>query len=110
MSTSRTEDLSHLTEEERRLVVFSRRYDLRNIIGLVMAVYGVVAVVMGLLNGEADRAQAAGIAINLWTGVPLVLVGVVFFWWARLSPRPVSDLVRDEEEQEESQEEGTRGA
>ncbi|WP_337061942.1 hypothetical protein [Kineococcus sp. G2] len=88
-----SDDLSGLTEADRRAVRFARRFDLRNIIGVVFAVYGAVLVVLGLLNGEQDRAQAAGISINLWTGAPMLVVAVAFFLWARRSPRPVSELV-----------------
>jgi drug/metabolite transporter (DMT)-like permease len=101
-----SEDLSRLSEDDRRLVQFSRRFDLRNIIGLVLLVYGVICVVMGLANGSADRQQAAGVPINLWTGVPLVVLGLLFFLWNRVSPRPVGDLVHDEESEER---EGTGG-
>ena len=91
-------DLSGLSEEDRRLVEFSRRFDLRNIIGLVLLVYGVICVIMGLLHGSSDRAQASGISINLWTGVPLIVLGALFFLWNRRSPRPVEDLVKTGDE------------
>ncbi|MCI2237380.1 hypothetical protein MO973_40660 [Paenibacillus sp. TRM 82003] len=93
MSQHASEDLSGLSETDRRAVRFARRFDLRNIIGLVFAVYGVVLLVLGALNGEQDREQAAGISINLWTGAPMLVVAVAFFLWAWRSPRPVSELV-----------------
>jgi drug/metabolite transporter (DMT)-like permease len=106
VATDSNDDLSRLSPEDARLVRFSRRFDLRNIIGLVLFVYGVICVVMGLLHGSADARQAAGISINLWTGVPLVVLGVFFFLWNRVSPRPVGDLVHDLESERE---EGTGG-
>ncbi|WP_432572719.1 hypothetical protein [Kineococcus sp. SYSU DK005] len=93
-----SEDLSSLSEADRRAVRFARRFDLRNIIGTVFVVYGAVLLVLGALNGEQDRAQAAGISINLWTGAPMLLVGALFFLWARRSPRPVAELVPEREE------------
>jgi hypothetical protein len=39
------------------------------------------------LDGPAERAQAAGLAVNLWTGIALLVVAAIFL--VRASPRPL---------------------
>lgn len=63
-----------------------RLFDLRYVIGALLGLYGVVLVIRGLLDGPEQLARAAGTAINLWTGIGLVVVAVVFLIWARVRP------------------------
>ncbi|WP_439938469.1 hypothetical protein ACS3YM_02490 [Nocardia sp. N13] len=60
-------------------------FDIRNIIGALMGVYGVILTLAGLL-GEHEPDKTGGVNANLWTGLALVLVAVVFIGWARLRP------------------------
>jgi drug/metabolite transporter (DMT)-like permease len=63
-----------------------RLFDLRYVIGALLGVYGVVLVIRGLLDGPEQLARAAGISINLWTGLGLLVVALVFLAWARVRP------------------------
>ena len=63
-----------------------RLFDLRYVIGALLGLYGVVLVIRGLLDGPGQLARAAGISINLWTGIGLLVVAVVFLIWARVRP------------------------
>lgn len=77
------------TPAENTPVVSSRMarlFDVRYVIGGLLGLYGVVLVVVGLLDGPAEMAQAAGLAVNLWTGIALVVVAVFFLGWASLRP------------------------
>ncbi|WP_107771999.1 hypothetical protein [Nocardioides sediminis] len=60
-------------------------FDIRNIIGALMGLYGVILVLAGLL-GEHEPDKTGGVNANLWTGIGLLVVAVVFFGWARLRP------------------------
>lgn len=64
----------------------TRLFDLRYVIGGLLGVYGAVLVVRGLLDGPAELARAAGTAVNLWTGVALLVVSALFLAWALLRP------------------------
>ena len=80
-----------MTEEEPQRVVatdsrMAKLFDLRYVIAGLLGVYGVVLVVRGLFDGPAELARAAGTAVNLWTGVSLVVVSAIFLIWARLRP------------------------
>ncbi|WP_416956134.1 hypothetical protein ACNKF0_04550 [Nocardioides sp. T5] len=60
-------------------------FDIRNIIGALMGIYGVILVLAGLL-GEHEPDKTGGINANLWTGLALIVVAAVFIGWARLRP------------------------
>ena len=60
-------------------------FDIRNIIGALMGVYGVILTLAGLL-GEHEPEKTGGVNANLWTGLALIAVAAVFIGWARLKP------------------------
>lgn len=59
--------------------------DIRNIIGALLATYGVILVLTGLL-GDAETDKTGGVNANLWAGLALLVVGGGFLSWARLRP------------------------
>lgn len=72
--------------------------DIRNIIGGLLAAYGVILTLMGLFGDEAlDR--TGGVNANLWAGLALLVVGIAFIVWARTRPVmvPESPAVHDQD-------------
>jgi hypothetical protein len=67
-------------------------FDLRMVIGGLLALYGVILTVMGLFASDQAKAKAAGININLWAGLVILAGGAVFLAWARLRPLRAEDL------------------
>ena len=65
----------------------SKLFDLRFLIGGLFTVYGIMLTIAGFFTSAAERAKAAGININLWLGVFMLLIGIFFLIWARLSPQ-----------------------
>ncbi|WP_030485839.1 hypothetical protein [Nocardioides aequoreus] len=61
-------------------------FDIRNFIGLLLGLYGVILVVAQFLDSEEQLAKADGLRVNLWTGLALLVTALVFFVWARLRP------------------------
>ncbi|WP_326565724.1 hypothetical protein VSH64_28110 [Amycolatopsis rhabdoformis] len=62
-------------------------FDIRLIIALLTGVYGVILTVMGsAFDTEADKQKAAGVNINLWAGIALLIFTALFILWARLRP------------------------
>ncbi|MEU4441776.1 hypothetical protein AB0K14_17100 [Actinosynnema sp. NPDC050801] len=62
-------------------------FDLRLVIAVLFAIYGVVLLVVGLgFTDEADLAKADGLNINLWSGVGMLALSAVFAAWAVLRP------------------------
>ncbi|MFD1150278.1 hypothetical protein [Saccharothrix hoggarensis] len=67
-------------------------FDLRLVIAVLFAVYGVVLLVVGLgFTDESDLAKADGLNINLWSGIGMIALSAVFGAWAVLRPVIVPD-------------------
>lgn len=72
-------------------------FDIRLIIALLIGVYGVILTVMGIgFTSAEDKAKAAGVNINLWAGIGMLVVAALFITWAKVRPlvvpaRPESD-------------------
>jgi hypothetical protein len=61
-------------------------FDLRRIIGGVFVVYGIVLAVLGLFDSQESIDKAAGVNINLWTGVGMLVFGILMIVWALTRP------------------------
>lgn len=72
-------------------------FDIRNFIGLLMGLYGVILVGAQFLDSEEQLAKADGLRVNLWTGLALLVTAAVFFTWARLRPLVVPEADRPED-------------
>jgi hypothetical protein len=66
--------------------------DIRNIIGALLGVYGVILLLMGLF-GDQESDKTGDVNANLWAGLALLVVAVVFLAWAKLKPIVVPDHV-----------------
>ena len=69
--------------------------DVRNIIGTLMAVYGVILVVMGVFSDSTAK-LTGDVNANLFAGLGLLAVAAVFLIWARLRPIVVPQDVDQE--------------
>ncbi|HET6500995.1 MAG TPA: hypothetical protein VFG87_09565 [Amycolatopsis sp.] len=66
--------------------------DIRLIISLLTGVYGVVLTIMGAgFTSSAELAKAAGVNINLWAGIGLLIFTAVFVLWTVLRPIRVAE-------------------
>jgi hypothetical protein len=76
-------------------------FDIRLVIALLAGIYGLVLTVLGLgFTSEEDIDKAAGVNINLWTGLAMLIFAVLFVAWARLRPIAVPtepETVREDE-------------
>jgi xanthine/uracil/vitamin C permease (AzgA family) len=64
----------------------AKLFDLRIMIGGLFTLYGVMLIIYSFFTTVPELEKAAGININLWLGLGMLLLGVVFLLWARLSP------------------------
>jgi drug/metabolite transporter (DMT)-like permease len=69
--------------------------DIRRIIGGLLGVYGVILLVAGIVGSDADKNKAAGVNINLWVGIALIVASALFWFWA-LS-RPLTEELKEAE-------------
>jgi hypothetical protein len=79
-STGRTD------EEEVELARAANRFDLRRIIGGVFLVYGVTLIVVGIVGTHHIKTKAAGINVDLWTGIGMLILAVLMIVWALTRP------------------------
>ena len=78
-------------------------FDVRNIIGTLLAIYGIVLLIMGVANySGADRSKTQGVNLNLWTGIGMLIVGGLMVLWAITRPIVVDEvqLERDKAREE----------
>jgi hypothetical protein len=73
---------------ERKSTTAARLFDIRRIIGGLFVLYGVIVTIAGITASDAAIHKAAGININLWTGLGMLALGVFFLVWLTLSPSP----------------------
>ncbi|GAB2685256.1 hypothetical protein [Nocardia thraciensis] len=71
-------------------------FDIRTIVGALLGLYGVILVVTGLVShSDEDLARSGGWNTNLWAGIAMIVVALVFLAWVWL--RPVKELVHKTE-------------
>ena len=62
-------------------------FDVRNVIAALIGFYGVVLVVVGLVdNGEDALEKTGGFNANLWVGLAMIVFAAAFALWSRLRP------------------------
>ena len=62
-------------------------FDLRSVIGLLFVVYGIVLTIVGIIGETPEQiAKSGGLALNLWTGLFMLVVGIIFYIWAFTKP------------------------
>jgi hypothetical protein len=61
-------------------------FDLRRIIGGVFGVWGILLVILGVTESDAEIAKAADVNINLWAGLGMLAISAFFLIWAFARP------------------------
>ncbi|MFF5034158.1 hypothetical protein [Nocardia salmonicida] len=68
-------------------------FDIRTIIGALLGSYGAVLVITSLVqDSAAQEAKTGGIDVNLWAGLGMLGVAVVFIGWTLLRPVQVPEV------------------
>ena len=57
-------------------------FDIRNVIGSLLSIYGVILLLMGIFGDEQGQ-KTGNVNANLWSGLILLVVGIIFIFWAR---------------------------
>ena len=72
-------------------------FDIRNVIGGLLGVYGIIITLMGCF-ADRELDKTGGVNANLAGGVALLVVGAVFLVWAGLRPTYVPEPTGDPDE------------
>ena len=67
-------------------------FDIRNIIGALLGIYGVILLAMGIF-GDTSPDKTGGVNANLYAGIALLGVGVAFLVWAWVRPTAIPDHI-----------------
>ncbi|MFI0814840.1 hypothetical protein ACH4TX_06060 [Streptomyces sp. NPDC021098] len=82
-------EYQHEVEElEGKSATAARLFDVRRIIGGLFVIYGIIVTIAGITVSDANLKKAENININLWTGVSMLVLGLLFLLWMRLRPLP----------------------
>jgi NADH:ubiquinone oxidoreductase subunit 6 (subunit J) len=76
-------------EEEARTARLANRFDIRRLIGAVFLLYGLILTVLGVFGSSQVKNKAAGLNIDLWAGIGmLVFAGLMIAWalWRPVEP------------------------
>lgn len=60
-------------------------YDIRNVIGGLIGLYGVILTLMGIF-ADQEPEKTGDVNANLWAGLAMLVFGIAFIVWARLRP------------------------
>jgi hypothetical protein len=73
-------------EEVEKVSAAARLFDVRRVIGGLFVVYGVLVTLLGIFDNQDEIDKAQGVRINLWMGLGMLVLGLLFLLWLRLSP------------------------
>ncbi|MCO8273095.1 hypothetical protein M1L60_21100 [Actinoplanes sp. TRM 88003] len=72
--------------DQKKLSAAAKLFDVRRVIGGLFVVYGVIVTILGLFDSQAEIDKAQGVRINLWMGLGMLALGLLFLLWLRLNP------------------------
>jgi hypothetical protein len=77
-----------MTDEPTRKV--ARLFDVRLVIAGLFVVYGLIVTGAGLFDSRAEIQKAQGVRVNLWSGLAMLTLGLVFLLWRWLRPLEIA--------------------
>jgi hypothetical protein len=87
--------MSETPAPETRVARAANLFDLRRIIGGVFVTLGLLLAILGLFDSQEEIDRAAGVNINLWTGLGMLVFGILMIAWALI--RPLADELAEGE-------------
>jgi hypothetical protein len=88
----------HTTRSRGRHGQTAGIFDIRNIIGALLGIYGVILLLLGIF-GDTEEDKTGGVNANLWAGLVLLAASAIFLVWARLRPVVVPEDLEAEHDQ-----------
>jgi hypothetical protein len=79
-------DHTDTTLPDPQALRLAKIFDLRSFIGALFLIFGVVVTIEGIIASPASIAKAAGVNLSLWTGLSMLVIGVVFVLWVLARP------------------------
>jgi hypothetical protein len=73
-------------EEEAEAARKANLFDIRRLIGGLFVIYGVILVVLGAAGSDTVKHKAAGINIDLWSGIGILVFAALMLLWGFARP------------------------
>jgi hypothetical protein len=75
-------DQTPTAADEAKAARAANRFDIRRIIGGLFILYSLILIALGLFGSEHIKNKAAGINVDLWTGLGMLIFGAIMIFWA----------------------------
>jgi hypothetical protein len=75
-------------EDEAKAARAANKFDIRRLIGGLFILYSLILIALGVFGSHAVKNKAAGINIDLWTGLGMLVFGLLMIY--RALSRPVA--------------------
>jgi hypothetical protein len=73
-------------KDQSRAAKAANLFDVRRLIAALFMLYGVVLTITGIVGSHHVKTKAAGINIDLYTGIGMIVFAAVMITWALLRP------------------------
>jgi len=73
-------------EEEVEAAKAANRFDIRRLVGGLFILYSLILIALGIFGSHHIKNKAAGINVDLWTGIGMLLFGILMLFWALSRP------------------------
>ncbi len=74
------------SDKEIHAAKAANRFDIRRLIGALFMLYGLILVALGILGSHHVKSKAAGINVDLFTGIGMLVFGALMIFWALSRP------------------------
>lgn len=82
-------------EEEVEAARAANWFDIRRLIGALFCLYALILIALGIFGSHTIKNKAAGINVDLWTGLGMLVFGILMLVWAFWRPvRPEPEETR----------------
>ena len=89
LRSSRTEPMQptgESDEDEAEAAQAANKFDIRRLIGGLFILYSLILIALGIFGSHHIKNKAAGINIDLWTGIGMLIFGALMIFWALSRP------------------------
>ena len=73
-------------EQREQAARAANRFDVRRLIAALFFIYGIIVLVLGLVGSHHVKTKAAGINVDLWTGIAMLVFASLMLFWALARP------------------------
>jgi hypothetical protein len=89
LESSRTEPMQPTGESDEAEAEAARaanKFDIRRLIGGLFCLYALILIALGVFGSHHIKNKAAGINVDLWTGLGMLVFGLLMLFWALSRP------------------------